>query len=102
MASPIPTTAYHGLVRPHGSQLLEFCPPSLPHKPPKVVKMVTKRTPIHEQFTTNQFWGASRGLLGKLQGPKKHQIQKVPKKSRKNAKWSIHWDLNLRTFPRHL
>ena len=27
MASPIPATAYQGLVRPHGSQLLEFWPP---------------------------------------------------------------------------
>ena len=27
MASPILATAYKGLVRPHGSQLLEFCPP---------------------------------------------------------------------------
>ena len=52
-----------------------------PHKPPKIIKMVAKRTPIQEQFTTNQSWGVSWGLLGELQGPK--SSQNTQKKSQK-------------------
>ena len=52
-----------------------FAPPP-PHKPPQIIKMVTKRSPIQEQFTTNQSWGVSWGLLGELQGPKRHQMPK--------------------------
>ena len=47
-----------------------------PHRPPKIIKMVTKRTPIQEQFMTNQSLGESWCLLGELQGPKRHQIPK--------------------------
>ena len=28
-----------------------------PHRPPKIIKMVTKRKPIQKQFMTNQSWG---------------------------------------------
>ena len=57
MASPIPATAYKGLVRPHAT-----------------------RTPIQEQFMTNQCWGELLRLLGELQVPKRHQIPKSTKK----------------------
>ena len=95
MALPIPATAYQGLVRPHGSQLLEFCPP---HRPPQIVKLITERMPNQEQFMTNQCWAKFCFLLGEMQGPKRHQIPKSTKMNRKSAKWSIHRDPNLETF----
>ena len=68
------------------------------HRLSKIIQMVIKRTPIQEQFVTNQCWGEFGCLLGELQGPKRHQIPTSTKNDQKSAKWSIHRDPNLKVF----
>ena len=53
-----------------------------PHKLPKIVKSVTKRTPTQEQFTTNHFGAVAWALLGGLECPKDtRSIQKHKNKT---------------------
>ena len=82
MASPIPATAYQGLEANYWS--------FGPFRPPQVIKMLTKRTQMREQFMSSQCWGESWCLLGELEGPKRHQMPKSTKNSWKSEKLSIH------------
>ena len=42
-----------------------------PHRPPKIMQMVTKRTPIQERFMTNECWGFLLVPTWRVAGSKK-------------------------------
>ena len=78
-----------------------FAPPP-PHKPPKIVKIVTKRSQFRNnswQISLGEYLGA---YLGSSRVQKGTRYQKVQKQTRKSAKWSIHRDPNLKTFQWYL
>ena len=64
------------------------------HGPPRIIKMVTRLTPIQQQVMNNQCLGKFWCLLGGLQGPKRHQIPKSTKSEQRSVKWSILPDPN--------
>ena len=80
MALHISATASRGLVRPHGSSLLVFCPPPHhPHKPPKVFQIITKQIPVRKQITAAKSWVVSWGLFWELRGQTRDRYQMVQK-----------------------
>ena len=91
MASPIPTTAYQGLVRPQGSQLLELCS----HRPPIFLdgnKTDAKSKSTHDNPCEN--FGV---YLRSYRVQTGTSCQIVQKKSEKQVKWSIQREPNLKT-----
>ena len=96
MASPIPATAYQGLVRPHGSQLLEVWPPYT-FQNRENINQTDANSGTH--FMTNQSWGESWCLPGELQAQKRHQLQLNTPNKRKSETQSMDPDPNLKPFP---
>ena len=85
MASPIPATAYRGLVRPYGSQLLEFSPPLSPISVPNPQngnKTDPNSGTIHDKSVLGSTLGPTWGAPGSKKAPDAKKYRKSAGKVR--------------------
>ena len=80
MASPIPATAYQGLVRPHGSQLLEFWPPQASQHHQNSNKTDANSGTIHDNSVLGRMLAPTWGAAGSKKAPDSKKYNKCLEK----------------------
>ena len=94
MASPIPATAYQGLGRPQGSQLLELWLPQASPNHENGSKSDANSGTIYEKSVSGRILVPTWGAPGSKKTPDTKKYKKIPEK----CEMVVHRDPILSTF----